>query len=84
VRTYLERDAFKLLFKYASERLRVTPSKLTFEQIDGPLVLGFLRHLETQRGNGQTSRNTRLAAIKSFMHFMEFRVPSALEQIRRI
>ena len=30
------------------------------------------------------SRNIRLAAIKSFMHFMEYRVPAALEQISRI
>ena len=60
------------------------PSQLHLEQIDAPLVLDFLNHLETARANGPSSRNVRLAAIKSFMHFMEFRVPSALEQIRRI
>lgn len=76
--------AFKLLFEYASDRLKVAPSQLSLEQIDSPLILGFLDHLETVRKNGQTSRNIRLAAIKSFMHFMEFRVPAALEQIRRI
>lgn len=76
--------AFKLLFEYASARVKVAPSALNLEQIDAPLILDFLHHLETQRENGQTSRNTRLAAIKSFMHFMEFRVPSALEQIRRV
>jgi integrase/recombinase XerD len=76
--------AFKLLFEYASDRLGVPPSELYLEQIDAPLVLTFLSHLETARGNGPNSRNIRLAAIKSFMHFMEYRVPSALEQIRRI
>jgi integrase/recombinase XerD len=76
--------AFKLLFEYASDRLGVPPSGLYLEQIDAPLVLTFLSHLETARGNGPNSRNIRLAAIKSFMHFMEYRVPSALEQIRRI
>src|SRR5438874_11063909 len=34
--------------------------------------------------NGAGSRNIRLAAIKSFMHYMEYRLPSALEQIQRI
>ena len=68
--------AFKLLLEFASNRLRVAPSKMTFEQIDAPLVVGFLRHLETNRANGASSRNVRLAAIKSFMHFMEFRVLS--------
>jgi len=46
-------------------------------------VVDFLNDLETTRGNGPSSRNIRLAAIKSFMHFMEYRVPSAMEQIRR-
>jgi len=76
--------AFKLLFEYASEHLKVKPSALQLEQLDAPLILNFLNHLETKRGNSPNSRNTRLAAIKSFMHFLEYRVPSALEQIRRI
>src|SRR5246127_117403 len=76
--------AFRLLLAFASKRLQVTPSQLTVEQIDAPLVLDFLNDLETTRGNGPSSRNTRLAAIKSFMHFLEYRVPSAIEQIQRI
>lgn len=76
--------AFKLLLQYASGRLKVPPSRLELEQIDAPLVVSFLNHLETVRGNAPSSRNVRLAAVKSFMHFLEYRVPSALEQIRRI
>jgi site-specific recombinase XerD len=76
--------AFKLLFEYASNCLQVPPSQLQLEQLDAPLIVNFLSHLEIVRGNGPNSRNTRLAAIKSFMHFMEYRVPTALEQIRRI
>jgi site-specific recombinase XerD len=76
--------AFQLLLTFASKRLKVAPSQLAVEQIDAPLVLDFLNDLETTRGNGPSSRNIRLAAIKSFMHFLEYRVPSAMEQIRRI
>ena len=76
--------AFQLLLTFASKRLGVTPSQLAVEQIDAPLVIDFLNDLETTRRNGPSSRNTRLAAIKSFMHFLEYRVPSAIEQIRRI
>lgn len=76
--------AFKLLFEYASDCLKVPPSALQLEQLDAPLIIAFLNHLETTRGNGPSSRNTRLAAIKSFMHFMSYRVPSAMEQIQRI
>jgi site-specific recombinase XerD len=76
--------AFQLLLTFTSKQLQAAPSQLTVEQIDAPLVLDFLNDLETTRGNGASSRNIRLAAIKSFMHFLEYRVPSAIEQIRRI
>jgi len=76
--------AFQLLLTFASKRLKVAPSSLALEQIDAPLVVDFLNDLETTRRNGPSSRNIRLAAIKSFMHFMEYRVPSAMERIRRI
>ena len=46
--------------------------------------MGFLNHLETGRRNGPSSRNIRLAAVKSFMRYVEYRVPTAVEQIRRI
>jgi site-specific recombinase XerD len=73
-----------LLLEYASGRLHVPPSALHLEQLDAHLILDFLNHLETARANRPSSRNVRLAAIKSFMHFMEFREPAAIDQIRRI
>lgn len=76
--------AFKLLFEFASVRLKVAPSQLTLEQIDAALVLAFLEHIETVRKNAPATRNVRLAAVKSFMRFVQYRVPSALEQVRRI
>src|SRR5213075_2358445 len=76
--------AFRLLFAYASARLGKKPSQLCLEDIDADLVLGFLSHIEQQRGNGASTRNVRLAAIKAFMRYVEFREPSAIEQARRI
>jgi len=76
--------AFRLLFEYASTCIKLPPSQLQLEQLDAPLIVNFLNHLETSRGNGAGSSNIRLAAIKSFMHYLEYRVPSALEQIQRI
>jgi len=76
--------AFKLFFEYASDFLKVPPAAMRLEQLDAPLVIAFLNHLETARENQPSSRNTRLTAIKSFMHFMTYRVPSAMEQIQRI
>jgi site-specific recombinase XerD len=76
--------AFRLLIEYASSCIKVSPSQLQLEQLNAPLIVNFLNHLETTRSNGAGSRNIRLAAIKSFMRYMEYRVPSALEQIQRI
>ncbi len=76
--------AFQLLFQFASQRYKVTPSELQLEQIDAPLVMDFLEQIEVARGNSPRTRNARLAAIKSFMRFCEYRVPSMLEQSRRI
>jgi site-specific recombinase XerD len=76
--------AFQLLFEFASQQYQVAPSALQLEQIDAPLVLAFLSHLEAHRGNTASTRNARLAAIKSFMRFCEYRVPSILEQSRCI
>ena len=77
-------SCYRLLFDFASERLKVTPSELHLEQIDPKLVMDFLEHLETERENTAATRNVRLAAIKSFFRFLEHRVPSLLEQSRRI
>jgi site-specific recombinase XerD len=76
--------AFQLLFTFASQKLGVPPSALQLEHLEAPLILEFLEHLQTARGNGPRTRNARLTAIKAFMHFVEHRVPSALEQIKRI
>ena len=76
--------AFQLLLSFASQRLGRPPSALGLEELDVPLISDFLVHLQTVRHNEPRTRNARLAAIKSFMHFLEHRVPSAMEQIRRV
>jgi integrase/recombinase XerD len=76
--------AFQLLLAFTAARLSTPPSELSLEQLDAPLVLAFLDHLERDRGNTARSRNARLAAIKSFARFLEYRVPSCLDQIRRL
>ena len=76
--------AYRLLFTFASQRLGIRPSQLCLEQIDAPLILDFLADLEGKRGNGAATRNGRLASIKAFMRYVEFRVPSALAQVRQI
>ena len=74
--------SFQLLLCFAADRCDASPSALTLEQLDAPLVLAFLEHIENDRGNSARTRNARLAAIKAFAHFIEYRVPSAIEQVQ--
>jgi len=75
---------FKLFFEFASVRRGVPPSQLMLEHLDAPLVLDFLEHVETKRGNTAATRNVRLATIRSFMKYVEHRVPSALHQVHQV
>ena len=76
--------AFRLLFIFAAERLRIRPSGLHLEHLDAQLILAFLSHIEVQRGVAAATRNARLAAVKAFMRYVEFRHPVALAQVRQI
>lgn len=75
---------FQLLVCYAANRLKIQPSKLKLENFDVSLVIDFLNQLEKIRKNSSRTRNARLAAIKAFFRFLEYRLPSALDQARRI
>ncbi len=97
LREYLPRDraasthtcetyaySLMLLLQFAAERLRAKPSQIDLAQIDGKLVLEFLSHIEKSRGNAARTRNARLAAIKSFFRYLEYRDPHCIEQARQI
>lgn len=76
--------SFKLLFGFAARKLGTRPSQLAIEDLDAPMIVAFLVHIEHERGNGAATRNLRLAAIKAFMRYVEHHVPAALDQIGRI
>ncbi|MGZ2488168.1 site-specific recombinase XerD [Rhizobium pisi] len=57
---------------------------LRIEDLDAPMIVAFLAHIEQDRGNSASTRNVRLPAIKAFMRYLEHKVPSALEQIGRV
>jgi site-specific recombinase XerD len=76
--------SFKFLCRYVSGRLKKPPSQLSLEDLDARMVRDFLEHLERDSGNTPRTRNLRLTAVRSFMKYIEFEVPSALEQVRQI
>ena len=78
------RDAFELLLGFAEQRTGKPPSALSLADLDAPLVLDFLDHLETRRGNTARTRNARLAAIHSFMRYAASRDPASLPVTARV
>ena len=70
------RDSIRLLFTFARQRTGKPPSTLQMADLDAPLVLDFLDHLENDRGNSVRTRNARLAAIHSFMNYASLRDPT--------
>lgn len=78
------RDSFRLLLKFAQQRLHTPPARLTFEAIDAPLIAAFLDHLEKHRGLTARSRNLRLTAIHSFFRYVAFEAPDHAAQIQRV
>lgn len=72
------RDTFRLLLRLAGAREGKPPTQLRIEDLDAVLIGGFLSYLETTRHNSARSRNTRLAAIRSFFRFVAMSEPAYL------
>ena len=78
------RDTFRLLLRFASEQTGRAPTKLRIEDLNSALIGDFLAHVETQRRNSARSRNTRLAAIRSFFRFVAMNEPAYMLHCQKI
>jgi integrase/recombinase XerD len=78
------RDTFTLLLRYAEQRTGRAACALTIHDLDAPLTLDFLDHLESERGNSARTRNLRLTAIRSFMRYASLRDPTCLPVAQRV
>lgn len=78
------RDTFRLLLRYASQRGNKPPTKLRIEDLDAALIGDFLSHVEKVRRNSARSRNTRLAAIRSFYRYVAMNAPEYALHCQRI
>lgn len=78
------RDTFRLLLKFAQQRLKKAPSTLTLKDLEAPVITAFLDHLENDRSNSPRSRNVRLAAIHSFFRYVALQEPLHSALIQRV
>ncbi|HKA27827.1 MAG TPA: tyrosine-type recombinase/integrase [Candidatus Binatia bacterium] len=78
------RDAFRLLLRFAEGHLHRPASALTTDDLNAPLVLAFLDHLERDRHNAIRSRNARLVAVRAFAQYVATEEPTVLPITQRI
>ncbi len=78
------RDTFRLLVQYALRALRKAPAALDIGDLDTDFLGAFLTHLETERGNDARTRNTRLAAIRSFFGYVAVQEPQHAALAQRV
>jgi integrase/recombinase XerD len=75
---------FRLLLAFAQHRTGSPPSKLDIAELDAPLVVAFLEHLEGERHNAVTTRNLRLAAVHSLFSYLALHHPEHAASIQRV
>jgi site-specific recombinase XerD len=76
VRSY--RDTIRLLLCFVAEDKGSKITKLTVDDLSFERVLGFLRHLEDDRGNHVRTRNQRLAILHTLFEYIPSREPEML------
>ncbi len=78
------RDTMRLLLGYVTARTGTAPSRLDIDELDAPMIAGFLDHLEQVRGNSVRTRNARLSAIHSLFRHAALTHPEHADSIARV
>ena len=74
----------KLLLTWFRDTERIPPEKLRLADIDRPRILRFLDWLEAGRNCSVSTRNQRLAVIKSFCRYTAVEQPDRLGQVTQV
>ena len=74
----------RLFFVFLAESRRRSVADLRLDDLAVDHVLDFLDYLESDRGNSVTTRNCRLACLRSFFRYLVQRDPTRAEQYQRV
>ena len=77
------RDTFRLLLNFLNIKIKKSPNQLEIKDITASMILKFLDYLEIERNNSISSRNARLAAIRSFFRYAAYLEPGSSEIIQQ-
>jgi site-specific recombinase XerD len=82
IRSY--RDTWRLFLRFVAAHHMRAVASLTLAELTGAEVGAFLQHSEVERGVSIGTRNCRLAALRSFFHFVAEREPAAIAQCAQV
>lgn len=77
-------DAFRLFLGYCQDVEGMKIEKLSIDDLTPELVDRFLHWLKTERNNGLATRSQRLAAIHSFVKYLQPKEPRLLLNFQQI
>jgi site-specific recombinase XerD len=78
------RDAVRLLLNFLKDELGREPCQLTLSDLSAHNIERFLNWLEEKRKNTVRTRNTRFAAIRSFLRYAGARDPGRLSFVQQV
>ena len=79
-----KRDTYILLLKYCDEVKHLKPEKVDIPILTADVIIGYLDWLESTRNVGISTRNIRLAAIKSLFSYIQTQTPDYIYQRQQI
>jgi site-specific recombinase XerD len=82
IRSY--RDTWRLFLRFVGTRKRKEVAEIKLADLTASEVSAFLGHAERERKGTIGTRNCRLAAIRSFFHFVAGKEPTAIAQCTEI
>jgi len=82
VRSY--RDTIRLFLHFAASDKHCKITRLALGDLTFERVIGFLKHLEVDRGNHIRTRNQRLAAVHCLFEYIAGRAPEMLVVCQRV
>lgn len=76
--------AFVLFILFMEQQKHVPVRKLELKNLTKDVIVRFLDWLQTNRNCSPATRNVRLAAIHSFVHFLQYQHPEKMDEWQKI
>lgn len=78
------RDTYKLLIRYCQEQENIHVERLNMSMLTHELIIRFLNWLEIEKRCSISTRNQRLAAIRSFFRYAQYEQPEGILNFQKV